>query len=654
MLVLLFLCFSVLPQQPAAPTVNEAVEEVQKLNRSGADTLDMARALIQLAVIDDPNAADAIVDLIPTLRGGSRTIAVRALEHCRDGTGVEQLHELMTESQFHLDRWTATSVLVKTPAGRDWLVDRYSQLYTLEVKVLLLESLTGGKAQERLLLNAYKDKTPAIQGAALHSAARLGLTQTRKTALQCLEDAAVDVRVGASFACGYWGGEKTIAQMAKLVSKTHIPSILAGIEHSLRLADDEDEIDALAKAMLKARKKEKQSFLAKALIVAGPRQPAIAGVAFAKMLRKSDPMLRSLALRGIEATAHEAALPAVIKLMKSRDPMIRSDAVLAIRAFPSFSDKHAEMVLKMCSDIDAGVRLAATSSLGVLPQDVAVQALGERLKDEAWSVQDVAVETLAGMKSLAATRLLAEHMKQAKGLVRELTYEHLKNLTGQDFGMTTSAWSRWMQELPEDYQLPTTEQAKQMLAELEARRADDDAKYGTAKYHELVIRSGGVVFIFDRSKSMGEDYTANAQVYLDYFAKELAETIDQLRGDHNFNIIFFSNQAEAWKPNLVQASRASKQEAIDFILKQRSDGSTNLFSAIQLAFQDQDVQQICIMTDGDPSGGLGMKAKIMDWVTEVNRTRRVRIHTIIAGNVHGDFLKELAQHNGGTSVDLRD
>ena len=80
---------------------------------------------------------------------------------------------------------------------------------------------------------------------------------------------------------------------------------------------------------------------------------------------------------------------------------------------------------------------------------------------------------------------------------------------------------------------------------------------------------------------------------------------------------------------------------------------TNLAAALELAFRQEEVQQIYLMTDGDPTVGVTLKSAIVDRIVELNRHRRIRVHTIIAGDVDGNFLGELALLNGGTSVDLR-
>lgn len=533
------------------------------------------------------------------------------------------------------------------------MVKEYSKLKDPKVRAILLGSLESGKAEAKLVMKALKDKNPLVQNAALRAAASLGLEEARKKAIKALKDANLEVRVGAAIACATYGGKDAFSALAKISLKPCAPDLRAALGRGLSLARELEEVEVLSESMLKARNREVQAFLANALIKAGVYQPAIAGVAFGQLLKEGGDEMRVLALRGIEATVHEASLPMVIELLDHREPMIRSDAVRALRAFPAIPEVHAQQIIEMSRDPNPMIRVSATMSLKNLPPEIAIPALAERLHDEVWSVQDVAVESLGGMRNVSATRLLAEHMKSAKGLVRELTYEYLRAHTGQDFGPTSDSWSRWFADQPDDYELPGIEEAEEMLRDLEAKRSVHSSGYAAVEYHGIPVRSGGIVFILDRSKSMGEKYSSDAQLLHDYFAKELSATVEGLRGDHSFNLIFFSDDAMAWRSSLVQANGKSKEAALDYIAKLRPSGATYPLDAFEIAFLDDDVEQIYFMTDGDPSGGEVMKATIIDRVMELNRTRRVRIHTIVAGDVHGDFLNELATLNSGICVDLR-
>ncbi len=649
----LLLCCVLSPQAADAVSVETAVAAIYELQEAKADDYDIGRALMNLANINDPKAAEALAELVEDLEGQLRHSAIMALGTCKAENREEVLADLLLKSKHQPDRISAASVMVKTEAGRDWMIKKFSKLKDAPVKAILIRSLDRGKDQDKLLMKAIKDKNPTVRSSALRTAAELGLEQARKTALKALGDANLSVRTGAAIACGTFGGAAAFTAMAELALEARGPELRSGLRRGMKLADEPEEVEVLCKTMGKARKNEGKALLAQALIVAGVTHPEIAGPAFGKLLEDKDSGIRKYALRGIEATAHESSLPLIIELLDHEELLIRSDAVRALSSFKTVPTVHAKRIAEMSRDTSPVVRLSATMALHTLETDVSLPALADRLGDDAWAVRDVAVEALAAMRSIPATRLLAEHMKRAKGLVREETWTYLKALTGQDFGPAGESWSNWLNDQPNDYQLPDPEQAQKMLVELAASRSKHDAGYGTVEYHGIAVRPGGVVFILDLSGSMGFNYTPDAQLFHDYFTKELMATIERLHGEHHFNIITFSSSAGVWRTGLVQADDESKKAAVEYISKKKPWGGTNLYAAIELAFKEKEVQQIYVMTDGDPTVGLTLKSQIIDNVVELNRSRRIRIHTIVAGDVDGNFLNELAVLNGGTSVDLR-
>ncbi|MBC8405835.1 MAG: HEAT repeat domain-containing protein [Planctomycetes bacterium] len=655
MLTIFLFCFSSALQTPDSTSVEAAVTAIHELQDANAQDYEIAQALAKLAVIDDPEAAESLFAIVQKLDSTLRVTAVKAIEFCPNANRDQVLQRLLTHSKHWGDRIAAASVLVKTAEGRNWMIQKFSKLKDAQVKATLFGSLERGKSEDRILLKAIKDKSQIVRSAAILATSRLGLDDARTAALKALNGRNLIERTEAVYACATFGGEKAFMALAKLALERHGPDFHAELWRGLRMAKELDEVEVLCNTMLKARDEETQVFLAQCLIKAGVNRPAVAGAAFGRLLERRNNDLRILALRGIEATAYEESLPLIIELLDHEDPRIRSDAVRALSSFHTVPETYAEQISEMSRDKNPAVRVSATMALNNVPREIALPALAERLKDEVWSVQDVAVGLLGGMRTVSATRLLAEHMNQSflKGIVRELTYEHLKAHTGQDFGPTSASWSRWLNNQSDDYELPEIDKAKAMLKTLEAKQVADNDKYGAVTYHNIPVQSGGVIFILDRSKSMGEKFSFNAQLLHEYFSQELIATIKSLRGDHHFNLIFFSDRATSWKPNLVQADEQSKKAAVEYVAHLRPGGSTQLAKAIELAFLDKDVQQIYIMTDGDPSGGEMMKATIIDRVMELNRHRRIRIHTIVAGDVHGEFLKELATTHGGTCVDLR-
>ena len=641
-------------QEPAKPaTVEEALTAIEELLEAKAEDYNIGRALMNLANLNEAEGAVALAELLEDLEGQLRMSAIMALGTCKSENRGEVLAEIITKSKHQQDRTAAAQVMIKTDSGKQWMIKKFSKLKDASVKTILIRSLENGAAEEKLLLKAVKEKNPFVRGNALRRAAELGLAKGRKSAIKALKDANLDVRAGAAIACGTYGGADIFKQLGEMALEAGSPSLVSGLRRGMRLAKEADEMKVLVKIMLKAREDKGRALIAQALVDAGKNQPAIAGAAFGQLLEDKNAGIRLIALRGIEATAHEASLPMIVELLDHETLLIRSDAVRALSTFDSVPTTYAKRIADMSADPDPVVRLSATMALKTLPEDIAIEALGPRLEDPAWAVRDVAVETLAAMRNLPATRLLAEHMTRAKGLVKVETYTYLKNLTGQDFGPTANAWSKWFDDRPAGFQLPSPEEAQQMLADLAASQSQHESEYGEVEYHGIAVRPGGVIFILDISGSMGFNYTPDAQLFHDYFTKELMATINRLHGEHHFNIVVFNDGARRWKNSLIQANDATKAEALAYVKKQKPWNGTNLAHALEVAFQEKEVQQIYIMTDGDPTVGTRSKSAIIDRVVELNRSRRIRIHTIVAGDVDGDFLNELAILNGGTSVDLR-
>lgn len=652
-LALLLLAPLLLAQEPTPDSVEAGVEALELMIEEQAEDYEIGQALMAMARMDDPEAAEAIAELVEEFNGQLREAAIIALGNCLHDNKISLLGRIVEKSRQQPDRLAAARTLIKSEEGRAWLIKRFKKLKDAPVQALLVSSLTGGKDDEKLLATALKSKNPMVRGRALQKAAELDYTPGRKAALKGLSDANNAVKRAAAVAAASYGGQDVFEELVKEAEDAKVPELRSGLLRALKMASTAEEVGVLVEAMGKIRRTEGKGLVAQALVTCGARQPALAGPAFVELLEEENAGLRQLAIRGIETTAYEPALGALILLLEHEDSLVRADAVRALGSFPSLPEEHAATIVALASAPDEALRFNATMALRALAPEHALPALDAALQDENWAIQDVAVEILDEMRSLPAVLLLAEHMQRASGLVRIETYERLKLLTGQDFGPSKGAWEAWMRDRPADFELPTEVEARQMLAELAARKAQNDQGYGTADYHGLAVRPGGTLFILDVSGSMGFNYTPDAQLFHSFFVNELCATIERLTGDHEFNIVVFSSSAQPWKKELVMADDANKEQAIKFLKALRPWGGTNLAASIQQAFSLDGVQQVYLMTDGDPTVGMTSKSAIVDWVVEQNRTRRIRFHTIVAGDVDGSFLGELAQLNGGSSVDLR-
>jgi len=101
---------------------------------------------------------------------------------------------------------------------------------------------------------------------------------------------------------------------------------------------------------------------------------------------------------------------------------------------------------------------------------------------------------------------------------------------------------------------------------------------------------------------------------------------------------------------LAAATQKNRDEAKSYIERIGANGGTNLYDAVELAFEDKDVDTIFIMSDGEPN--LGKESDpvvIREHVKAWNEHRGIVINTI---QVAGQFqiLDWLAEDSGGTHV----
>jgi hypothetical protein len=198
-----------------------------------------------------------------------------------------------------------------------------------------------------------------------------------------------------------------------------------------------------------------------------------------------------------------------------------------------------------------------------------------------------------------------------------------------------------------------------------------------------------MVFVIDISGSMGDKITLpdtatkeqieefGSRVKIDIAKNELINLLGAIGDDVEFNIITFAGVAKPWQDGLVGAGMRSS--AIKFLSKLQplqpttgggrgattgggDEQKTNLYAGILAAFGFADegspdwkkrgkADTIFIVTDGVPTTGQIVDVpKMIDAVTEMNRTRGLTIHLVIFDAHAADRMRGLAERNGGKCV----
>lgn len=386
-------------------------------------------------------------------------------------------------------------------------------------------------------------------------------------------------------------------------------------------------------------------------------------------------------------------IPTLIKHLSERDMTTLVEIILALGRLKA--QEAVEPLITMLSKSKWEVKAAVIDALGKIGDPLAVDTLKKYLNDSRWQVRAAAIEALSNIRSKEAVTALIERMRKEKGRLLGDIARALEKLTALELGSDARAWADWWKAAKDRYVLPR-----------EVSRSPETANPGIAQgpkteviptYHGIEVLSHKICFIIDISGSMssqmrtagggtgkpgqpgqpGSPGTADPNkkkeeekkkkepifkgrkkrvqpknnTKIEFAKAELINCVIALNTKVRFNIISFESNILAWQKRLVTASRANKQSAIKWTTAMAPRGSTNLGDAILLAFQDKEVDTMFVLSDGSPnSGQLPSPDAILNEVRRINTTRRVVIHTINFSGAR-DFMKRLAEENGGTFVD---
>jgi HEAT repeat protein len=382
------------------------------------------------------------------------------------------------------------------------------------------------------------------------------------------------------------------------------------------------------------------------------------------------------------------AVPRLMALLQKGDEETRR---AAIRALENQKDLRAtDALVAALQDRTPGLRVMAAHALGHLGATRAAPALAECLPRSDWPLQKAAAEALGRIRAKESIAPLLERLEQEEGLLKEVVLDALVAITGQDFRYRVENWRRWWDKYGDGFQVPSA------LAIADAKRRAARALEGYAKpdkrrYHKIETLSRRMVFVVDISASMRNKIVLppglpperekefESRVKIDIAKKELIDVLAGLDRHVHFNIITFAGKAKAWQKGLVGGAR--RTAAIKFVSRlepmraERESGrrgklsadedrqKTNTYAALMAAFglSDEPVPNwtargsrpdtIFLVTDGLPTTGRIVDVgKLVDAVTELNRTRNAVIHVIVFDKDAVRKLKPLAERNGGQCI----
>jgi hypothetical protein len=428
-----------------------------------------------------------------------------------------------------------------------------------------------------------------------------------------------------------------------------------------------------------------------------PSPGPIAALFEALKTDKSE-LVRTGVLRAIGDGKYEGAAAAAQACLADKAWEVRRHAlkVLADSKDPAVPP----LVVPLLDDPEAAVKGQALETLNALGSDLVIPKACALLNDPVWQVRTSAIAALGKIRMKESVGPLVDRLQVEEGRLVPEILGALRNLTGQEF-VEPSAWRTWWDANKANYQLPTPEAIAYLLGKREATTGKakwDFQKSGVTEYHGIQTPSRSILFVIDVSGSMEAEVVekerfsdGNYPSYqrIDIVKTELARTIDRLQPYVNFNVIAFATKVDPWKRKLVPATVLNKSQVKDWIKTltaiggaSKEDlagvgltgaanlemGKTNTYGAMMTAMgidpaskgpqtgdktYKTDVDTIFFLSDGRPTVGDFVDPEdILREIKAANELRKLVINTIAIGEFQKDFMRRMAEENGGVFVDL--
>ncbi len=296
--------------------------------------------------------------------------------------------------------------------------------------------------------------------------------------------------------------------------------------------------------------------------------------------------------------------------------------------------------------------------------DAALEALlVERyLSDENWHVRSRAASALATLRSRAGIPALIDVLEAAEGRLRTDVANALTSLTGQNFSGRSDLWRRWWEEHREGFEVPAEPPVPAGTRSVEERVGTTFFGIRTESRRVLFVLdlSGSMNFTLDERSDSGRRPRGEGETRLDVAKRELIKALGGVRDGGLFNLVMYGSDVWSWEDEAVAMDPDTRSEIAGFVNDLTAVGGTNLFRALQYAFDlagvdeegswsEPEFDTLYVLSDGRPSvGAVTAPAGILHYVAERNRNAGIVIHTIgLSGEQDAYLLRGLAEQNGG-------
>jgi hypothetical protein len=298
----------------------------------------------------------------------------------------------------------------------------------------------------------------------------------------------------------------------------------------------------------------------------------------------------------------------------------------------------------MAAGRDLESRLLGLSMLLEMQSPAGVPSAQKYLDHRAWELRSLSIRYLTVCRDVSSIPLLIDRFGKEEGrLAYELDTALFKHTGTRCW--KRAEWQRWWKDNGTGFVLPHPDTVS----------AGGTSSGGqTISYYGIPLVSARVAFLVDHSGSMRAAIgTDKKKTRLDAAKEQLASTVAALPATHEVNLITFERKAHSLWRELRPLDQGNREQFLEVSAKIPFGRDTNTFDAIEMAFGDEAVDTIYLLTDGQPTSGAIVDVDdIIDAVQRMNRTRQIVIHGISIG-LDSDLLRELAAMSGGQYVYIR-
>ncbi|HIB88055.1 TPA: VWA domain-containing protein [Candidatus Poribacteria bacterium] len=312
----------------------------------------------------------------------------------------------------------------------------------------------------------------------------------------------------------------------------------------------------------------------------------------------------------------EVAREPLQKYIKHRSPAVRAEAIYGFaRYFEGGRDvAHATLSERK---LHAWQRVAAIRALADVDLSLAQVEVMRRLGSESGEVLLECLEILRRDLSDDYIPVLIELLKKGRSRATAEASAMLQQITGYKIGNDYRSWHiAYLRHRVAHTSMRAPEQSTTQLR--------------TVAYMGIPIFSDNICFVLDSSSSMTERmYEMRRMTRAAKVIEEFDKMLPILPSTSRFNVVFFESLIHEMYEQLTLVTPESKEYASVFVSTNNFSGGTNLFGGIVRSFEFSGIEEVIVLSDGDPSVGDYTKPwQIMVELDRLNRWRNIRISSI--------------------------